>query len=165
MPRPARSEYRTNAAPSSTTMRMRKPGRPEPLLVTRRWYTLRAMRILVTGASGFIGRHVAAAARDRGHALRLLTHTADAAGTANGSVESVAHDLRRREGLADIVRGVDAVIHCAALLNGSEHDQQAVTVDGTKNLLDAMAAAGVAHIVLISTFALYDYRRIPAGSA
>src|SRR6185503_16991684 len=82
-----------------------------------------------------------------------------------GSVESVAHDLRRREGLADIVRGVDAVIHCAALLNGSEHDQQAVTVDGTKNLLDAMAAAGVAHIVLISTFALYDYRRIPAGSA
>ncbi len=117
----------------------------------------------MTGASGFIGRHVTAAARARGHEPRLLAYSSRAPATRDAG-EFLTHDLRRREGLTDLVRDVDVVIHCAALMSGREADQHAITVGGTANLLDAMDEARVTRLVLLSTFALYDYGGIRAGS-
>jgi len=76
----------------------------------------------------------------------------------------VQQDLRERQGLAGAVAGVDAVVHCAASMHGDIRTQLALTVEGTRNLLDAMKQAGVAHIIGLGTFALYDYLRITAGS-
>lgn len=77
----------------------------------------------------------------------------------------VEHDLRQRSGLADALRGIECVVHCAASLGGDAAAQQADTVNATVNLLAAMSDAGVARIVGVSTFAIYDYERIPAGAA
>jgi len=125
------------------------------------------MRVLVTGGNGFIGQHVVAEALERGHDVRLLARATsgfvDATTDRPGRLETVRHDLRCPDGLTDVLAGVDAVIHCAASMSGSLEAQREVTVGGTNHLLSAMKEAGVLHIVGISTFALYDYQRIPTA--
>lgn len=118
-------------------------------------------RILVTGAGGFIGRHVTGEALARGIAVRALVRTAtpDA-----GAVQIVRHDLREANGLAPLLGGVDAVIHCAASLGVTAAEQEADTIAGTRNLVGAMSEAGVSRLVLLSSFAVYDYGALPAGS-
>jgi nucleoside-diphosphate-sugar epimerase len=126
------------------------------------------MKVLVTGGNGFIGQHVVAEALARGHDVRLLARTTsgfvDTTIDRPGSLEAVRHDLRHPDGLTKLLADVDAVIHCAASMSGSLEAQRAVTVEGTSHLLSAMKEAGVLHIVGISTFALYDYQRIPTAS-
>lgn len=110
------------------------------------------MRIAVTGASGFIGRHVVAQAERRGHEVLAF------GGPSSSS--ALRMDLRTGIGLADALRGCEVVIHCAAAMNGDLTTQTAITVDGTRNLLSAMKAAGVRDVVLIGTFAVYDYAQL-----
>ncbi len=118
------------------------------------------MRVLITGAGGFIGRHVAAHAADRGWNVRAMVRRT---GLDLGGAEIVRHDLREVQGLAPLLAGVDAVIHCAGSLGRTVADQESDTIAGTTHLIDAMAGAGVARIVLFSSMAVYDYRALPAG--
>lgn len=118
------------------------------------------MRITVTGGTGFIGRHVAAAAAARGHAVRVLGRRSEPAGAA----EYVRIDLRSAEGIARAVEGSDVVIHCAAAMGGDASEQSAITVDGTRHLLDAMTATGVRRMVGISSFAVYDLLALEDGA-
>ncbi len=104
------------------------------------------MKMAVTGASGFIGARVVTQAQQRGHNVVSI------AGPGHAGI-----DLRTGAGLADVLRGVDVVIHCAAAMGGDLATQTAITVDGTRNLLAAMTESGVRDIVLIGTFAIYDY--------
>lgn len=126
------------------------------------------MRVLVTGGNGFLGRHVVAEALKRGHGVRLMTRSksgfVDGGSDYPGSLDCVRHDLRYRDGLTKALTDVDAVIHCAASMSGSLDAQRADTVEGTRHLLSAMKEAGVHHLIGISTFALYDYRKIPVGT-
>jgi nucleoside-diphosphate-sugar epimerase len=73
-------------------------------------------------------------------------------------------DLRSSRGLTEALSGIDAVIHLAAAKSGDLYTQLAGTVVGTENLLAAMSAAGVRHIVHISSFSVYDPMRLPAFS-
>lgn len=126
------------------------------------------MKLLVTGAGGFVGREVVAAALARGHEVRALARPRSdmsALPWANDArVEIVRGDLRSRNGLADVIRGVDAVLHLAAAKAGDFYDQFGATVVGTENLLHAMEEAGAGHIVLVSSFAVYDYCKMRQGS-
>lgn len=124
------------------------------------------MKLLVTGAGGFLGRHVVAAALARGHTVRALVRPASAlpAWAGDAGVEVVRADLRARHGLEPVVAGVDAVLHLAAAKSGDVHDQFAATVMATEHLLAAMAATGVNHIVLASSFSVYDYLNRRSGS-
>mgnify|MGYP003870497047 CR=1 FL=1 len=118
------------------------------------------MKVLITGGNGFIGRYVAAEVRRRGHNAVVLARN-----PAPGEEAAfVCQDLRQPDGLAAAIKGMDAVVHCAAAMDGDLHTQIAATVEGTANLLAAMTQAGVRHIVGVSTFALYDYLRIPPES-
>jgi nucleoside-diphosphate-sugar epimerase len=110
------------------------------------------MRLLVTGAGGFLGRAVVAAAARRGHAVRAMVRGAPHELPAGA--QPVLADLLAPAGLPDAVRGVDAVIHLAAAKTG---DLLAGNLTMTQNLLNAMAQAGVPHIVHISSLAVYDY--------
>jgi len=119
------------------------------------------VRMLVTGARGFIGRSTVATALRRGHSVRALlrpaTDTAALEWAQDADVEIVRHDLRERDGLERQLADVDVVVHLAAAMGGSRDEQFASTVTGTGHLLDAMEAVGVDRIVGVSSIAVYDY--------
>ncbi len=118
------------------------------------------MRILVTGAAGFIGRHIAVEARRRGHDVRAVSRRA----VELPGVDCVQHDLLDAAGIPRLLDDVDAVVHCVASLAGGVDAQHTETIGATGNLLAAMGQASVSNIVHLSTMALYDYAIIPAGS-
>lgn len=125
--------------------------------------------IFVTGATGFLGRHVVNQLTARGHAVRALVRPSSSAtvldpAAATGNLTLVAGDLASRHGLTEAMNGVDAVIHLAAVKGGDFFARFAGTVIGTENLLLSAREAGVRRLVAISTFSVYDYGRRPAGS-
>jgi nucleoside-diphosphate-sugar epimerase len=122
------------------------------------------MKILITGGNGFIGRHIAAGAVHRRHKVRIMVRpSAESPDIGPSTVEIVQQDIRKPMD-PGCMAGIDAVIHCAAAMGGDLETQLALTVQGTKNLLGGMKEAGLRHIVCLSTFALYDYFQMPAGS-
>lgn len=125
------------------------------------------MKVLVTGASGFLGKHVVAAALARGFHVKALIRprSKNPFGEDQGDrLEIVRTDLRAPQELGEILCGVDVVIHLAAAKSGSFYAQFAGTVIATENLLFAMNSAGIKRMVLISTFSIYDYMKISAKS-
>lgn len=117
------------------------------------------MKFLITGASGFLGKRVVDAALRRGHSVRAVVRPAFDSKRLGwpDQVELCRRDLRRREGLADALQGVDCVLHLAAGVKGDDHERFIATVVTTENLLNAMADSEVRKLVLISSFSVYDY--------
>jgi 2-alkyl-3-oxoalkanoate reductase len=117
------------------------------------------MRALVTGANGFLGRHVVSALLARGMDVRAMVRPAtglEAIGWPS-SVEIFRADLRTSRELPRAFEGVDVLIHLAAVVSGGEDAQFAGTVVGTERLLDAMASSTCRRLVLCSSFSVYDY--------
>jgi 2-alkyl-3-oxoalkanoate reductase len=120
------------------------------------------MRALVTGANGFLGRHVVAALLARDIDVRAIVRPAaslEALGWPS-SVEVFRADLRSSRELGRAFEGVDVLLHLAAVVSGGEDAQFAGTVVGTERLLDAMAASACRRLVLCSSFTVYDYGSI-----
>ncbi|MEU3610176.1 NAD-dependent epimerase/dehydratase family protein [Streptomyces sp. NPDC035033] len=118
------------------------------------------IRLLVTGATGFIGGRVAAAAAAHpgiDH-LRLLvrsTVTAPAAPAGGPVVETVRGDLRDAGSLRRACDGIDAVIHCASVIGGDEELLRAANEHGARDLADAADRAGAGRIVALSTASVH----------
>ncbi len=120
------------------------------------------MRALVTGANGFLGRHVVIALLARGIKVRALVRPAarlEALGWPS-SVEVFRADLRTSRELPRAFEGIDVLLHLAAVVSGEEDAQFAGTVVGTERLLDAMAASTCRQLVLCSSFSVYDFSSI-----
>ncbi len=118
------------------------------------------MKLLVTGAGGFVGRNVVELAVARGHEVRALVRPesvdrVDAQFPVGVDVR--AHDLRDPHGLVPVVAGVDTVVHLAAAKRGDLHDQLQHTVVATEHLVRAMAEADVRSSVLLGSFTVYDF--------
>ena len=113
------------------------------------------MRVLVTGATGFIGGNLARELWDRGYEVRALARPESNSLTIDGTgIERVEGDILDRESLARAVAGCSAVFHCAAAYTFWTRDPQGVrraNVEGTVNVLECAAAAGVQRIVYTST--------------
>jgi dihydroflavonol-4-reductase len=108
--------------------------------------------VLVTGASGFVGWHVARAARERGFPVRALVRSSSHVPELD--VECVTGDLRDPDSLKRAVAGCGLVFHVAAdyrlwAANPSELYQS--NVEGTRNMLSAAMAGGVERVVYTST--------------
>ena len=117
------------------------------------------MRALVTGANGFLGRHVVSALLARGIEVRALVRPAarlEALGWPT-SVEVFRADLRTARELEAAFDGIDVLLHLAAVVSGGEDAQFAGTVAGTERLLDAMANSSCRRLILCSSFSVYDY--------
>ncbi len=117
------------------------------------------MRVLVTGAGGFLGRHVVAALLARGHEVRAMVRPAARLEELGwpASVEIFRADLRSTRVLEPAFEGVDVLVHLAAAVTGGEDLQFAAGVAGTERLLDAMARTACKRLVLASSFSVYDY--------
>lgn len=111
------------------------------------------MPTLVTGATGFIGWHVAQQLRDRGEEVRCLVRaTSDTTRLTPLGVELAVGDLRDAESLQAACAGCETVYHVAADYRLWSKDPQELyrsNVDGTRALLDA--AAGASRIVYTSS--------------
>ncbi|MCU0153039.1 NAD-dependent epimerase/dehydratase family protein [Curtobacterium poinsettiae] len=107
------------------------------------------MKVLVTGASGFLGQATAAAVRDAGHEVRTFQRRPSGV----AGVQDVAGTMTDDAALARAVDGVEAVVHLAAKVSlaGDPADFARVNVDGTRSLLRAARAAGAARFVFVSS--------------
>jgi nucleoside-diphosphate-sugar epimerase len=116
--------------------------------------------ILVTGATGFLGSHLAEALLSRGERVRLLVRRPDAARwLVERGADCIAGDLSARTRLADAVHGCRAVIHCAALASdwGMWEDFRETNDRGVARLLDACRSARLDRFVHLSTVDVYGY--------
>ena len=107
---------------------------------------------LVTGASGFLGWHIAKILLEQGHRVRALCRPTSE--IRELAVERVTGDLRDADSLARAADGCERAYHVAAdyrLWSKHPKDLYAANVEGTRNLFDAAARAGVQRIVYTST--------------
>lgn len=120
------------------------------------------MKILVTGSTGRVGRAI--------YVRLCAEHQVVGLDRAPSSTADVVAPLADTERLREALRGVDAVIHTAALHAPqvglvSDEDFHAVNVAGTAALLRAAQEAGVRRFVFTSTTALYGAASTPPGRA
>ncbi len=118
--------------------------------------------VLVTGATGFLGWHIAHQLLERGERVRVLARDPGRVAELEGA-ETAAGDLRDADSLARAVRGCSMVYHAAAdyrlwARHGEELYQS--NVDGTRNILRAAREAGVERVVYTSTVGCIG---IPSG--
>ena len=121
------------------------------------------MKALVTGANGFLGRHVVRALLARGVEVRAMVRPATKLEPLcwGSSVEVFRADLRNSRELPRAFEGVDVLLHLAAVVSGREDEQYAGTVVGTERLLTAMATSACDRLLLCSSFSVYDFSSIP----
>lgn len=126
--------------------------------------------VLVTGATGYTGGHLALRLREQGHEVRALVRRGSRTDhLARAGVGLLEGDIRRAADVDRAVAGVECVYHIAAVFrtaghpDGHYHD---VNVGGTDNVLRAAGAHGVARIVHCSTVGVHgDVAEIPCREA
>jgi polyketide synthase len=120
---------------------------------------------LITGATGFIGGHLAQRLVQEGNQVRCLARaSSDTSLLDNLDVEIAVGDLTSAPSLAAATEGCRHVFHCAAQVSdwATVEEIARVNVAGTRNLLEASVAASVERFVHFSTTDIYGY---PGGSA
>jgi dihydroflavonol-4-reductase len=120
------------------------------------------MKLFLTGATGFVGSHVARTAAAQGASLRLLVRKTSKIDHLDGlDADLVAGDLLRPTNLASAIAGCDAVLHVAADYRLWVRDPAAMyaaNVGGTAELLRMAREAGVPRFVYTSSVATMGFR-------
>jgi dihydroflavonol-4-reductase len=121
------------------------------------------MKVFLTGATGFVGSHVARAYTAQGASLRLLTRASSNLAALEGlaDCETVVGDLRQPEGLRVTLAGCDALVHVAAdyrLWVRDPDEMYAANVTGTRELLRLAREVGIPKVVYTSSVATMGFR-------
>jgi dihydroflavonol-4-reductase len=119
------------------------------------------LKAFVTGATGFLGSHVARALADQGADLRLLVRpTSNLKNLGGLKAETVTGDLRDTASLEKAMSGCDTVFHVAAdyrLWVRDPNEMYRSNVDGTRALLEAARKNGVQRVVYTSSVATVGF--------
>lgn len=112
--------------------------------------------VFVTGATGFLGRHLVDDLCAHGYAVRALVRDpqSPAALALDSRVERVVGDVCEPAALAKLMEGCKALFHCAGQVSRDPNDAlnlHRVNVEGTKNCLQAASEAGISRCVVAST--------------
>ncbi|MBE3135639.1 MAG: NAD-dependent epimerase/dehydratase family protein [Acidobacteria bacterium] len=110
------------------------------------------MRVLVTGATGYLGRAVTGAVAERGHTAVAFARRATSSGLPCAAVDG---DIRDETAVLRAAAGCDAIIHMAALVtmwSRRAADFDDVNVGGLRTVLRAAAALGVPRVLYTSSF-------------
>lgn len=139
---------------------------------------LSGAKIVVTGATGFLGRYIVDTLLGRGvHVIGAVRNPGKAKNLKQKGVELRTADLADLSALTRAFHGVDAVVSNAALVSlgtASREDFQRTNTEGTRNVYEAMGQAGVKRVVQVSSAAVYrrswgqtvreDHPLVDAGS-
>jgi dihydroflavonol-4-reductase len=117
------------------------------------------MKVLVTGATGFIGRHVVKRLSQTGHELSCMVRSVNRAADLQGyGAALVPGDVTDRSSITQAVMGCDCVINLANVYSMWEPDRKtftAVNVVGTRNLMECSLENRVSKVLHVSTAGVY----------
>ena len=124
------------------------------------------MKILVTGATGFVGPSIVQALRAADREARVLAREpARAAGLTAMGVEVVAGDVTDPASLEAAIDGCTHVVHLVAIIKGRPADFERVMTVGTRNVVAAAKSAGCERFVLMSALGTSDPPTVPYYAA
>ncbi len=125
------------------------------------WIGLAAVKVFVTGGTGFIGGTVVRQLRERGDDVVCLVRSPEKAAKVTALGATLASgDLSDAEAIRNGMQGCDAVVHAAAMyevgIPAKQHPAMwEANVAGTENVLRAAGDAGVAKLVYVSTCGVF----------
>ncbi len=118
------------------------------------------MKVLVTGATGFVGPKVAHALRARGHEVRALVRDPRRAGRLRAwGCELVPGDVTDEGSLHRATEGVEVVVHLVSIIRGRPRDFERIMSQATASLVAAAEKAGVRRFVLMSALGTSERTR------
>jgi len=119
------------------------------------------MNVLVTGATGAVGPSVVQALCEAGYTVRTFSLDRSLSGVFPPNVQELIGNVTDPSAVQSAMRGVDAIVHLAALLHivnpppELRKKYERINVGGAANVIEAAVKAGVKRIVLASTIAVY----------
>jgi uncharacterized protein YbjT (DUF2867 family) len=118
------------------------------------------MKVLVTGATGFVGPAVANAIADAGHDVRVLERKPGAWREAGiRCEEAVQGDVTDADSLRRAANGMEVVVHLVAIRQGKREQFERVMVEGTRNLIAAAKEADAGRFVLMSALGVTEQNK------
>lgn len=117
------------------------------ILLNSKYAGDQSVKVLVTGSNGLIGKHMVRSLKASGYTVRTFDVTTGV-------------DIRNRNSIRKVVKGIDAVIHLAAIsgaVHWFEHPAEVaeVNINGTINLLEACRSYDVKRFIFASSFMVY----------
>lgn len=123
------------------------------------------MKVLVTGATGFIGTHLVRRLVKEGHTVRaLVRNSSKLTHLRELPVDVTWGDIRDRPSLIDVSKGIEVIYHLASLRDrwGRDDETMEVNFRGTRSLLDAASRNGVGRFIYCSSVSVFGFpSRLP----
>ncbi len=114
-------------------------------------------KVLVTGATGFLGSRLAKRLVEEGYPIRALARKLSNLGALKKlGAEIVFGDMGDKASIAAAVKGVDVVVHAAAGTSGTAKDSDTATIQGTRNVLEACRTSRLKKLIYISSCNVYE---------
>jgi len=121
-------------------------------------------KVLVTGASGFLGRRTVEILSERGFSVRALVRKTSKIGNLKRPGVDISYgDITDISTLRPAFEGIDFVVHTAADTSGTKEGAKRVTIRGTRNILDLCSNLPIQKLIYISSCSVYGLADCKGG--